>query len=95
MRIICDLKTGEIIQRYSCSDNEFSDSKHQKLYWDSIYALMDLIRHEYARCENLNKKLHKEYFERISCITPEEYRIFYKDLSNIEMEDDLMDTEKK
>lgn len=109
MRIICDLKTGEIIQRYSCSDNEFSDSKHQKLYnisakdvlpvskhyWDSIYALMDLIRHEYARCENLNKKLYKEYFERISCITPEEYRIFYKDLSNIEMEDDLMDTEKK
>ena len=101
MWIICDLKTGEIIQRYSCSDSEFSDSKHQKLYnisakdvlpvskhyWDSVYALMDLIRHEYARRGNLNKKLYKEYFERISCTTPEEYRIFYKDLSNIEMED--------
>lgn len=109
MWIIYDLKTGEIIQRYSCSDSEFSDSKHQKLYnisakdvlpvskhyWDSAYALMDLIRHEYARRGNLNKKLYKEYFERISCTTPEEYRIFYKDLSNIEMEDDLMDTEKK
>lgn len=109
MWVIGDLKTGEIVQRYLCSDNEFSDSDHQKLYnistkdvlpvskyyWDSVYALMDLIRHEYVNYGSLNKKLYKEYFERISCTIPEEYRIFYKDLNNIEMEDDdLMDTEK-
>lgn len=101
MWIICDLKTGEILQRYSCLDNEFSNSTHQKLYnistkdilhvskhyWNSVYALMDLIRHEYARCGSVNKKLYKEYFERIFCTTPNEYRIFYKDLSNIESED--------
>lgn len=109
MWVIGDLKTGEIVQRYLCSDNEFSDSEYQKLYnvsakdvltasklyWDSAYALMDLIRHEYASCGTLNKKLYKEYLERISCTTPEEYRVFYKDLNNIEMEDDFMDTEKK
>lgn len=101
MWVVGDLKTGEIVQRYLCSDNEFSDSEHQRLYnispkgavtasrfyWDSTYALMDLIRHEYASCGTLNKRLYKEYLERIFHTTPEEYRIFYKDLNNIEIEE--------
>jgi hypothetical protein len=101
MWVIGDLKTGKIAQRYLCSDKEFSDSEYQKLYnvsakdvltasqlyWDSTYALMDLIRHEYASCGKLNKRLYKEYLERIFCTTPEEYQVFYKDLNNIEMED--------
>lgn len=108
MWVIGDLKTGEIVRRNLCSDNEFSDSEYQKLYniyakdvlpvsklyWDSTYALMDFIRHEYVSCGTLNKRLYKEYLERIFCTTPEEYRIFYKDLNNIEMEDDLMEIEK-
>ena len=103
MWVIGDLKTGEIIQRYMCSDNEFSNSEYRKFYnisakdvlmsskfyWDSAYALMDLIRHEYVSCGTLNKKLYKEYLERIFCTTPEEYRVFYKDLNNIEIEDDF------
>lgn len=99
MWVVGDLKTGEIFQRYLCSDNEFSDSEHQKfynistknillvskLYWDSTYVLMDLIRDEYTSYGTLNKRLYKEYLERIYCTVPEEYRIFYKDLSNIEL----------
>lgn len=108
MWVIGDLKTGEIVQRYLCSDNEFSDSEYQKLYnisakyvlttsrfyWDSTYALMDLIRHEYVNCGTLNKRLYKEYLKRIFCTTPEEYRVFYKDLNNIEMEDNFMEAGK-
>ena len=107
MWVVSDLKTGEILQRYFCSDNEFSDNDYQKLYsistenitpvskfyWDSAYALMDLIRTEYINDATLNKKLYKEYLERIFYTTPEEYRTFYKDLNNIKMEDNLMNTE--
>lgn len=109
MWIIGDLKTGEIVQCYQCSDNEFSNSEYQKLYnvstkdvlatsklyWDSTYALMDLIRHEYISCGTLNKRLYKEYLERIACTTPKEYRVFYNDLNNIETEDDFMETENE
>lgn len=106
MWVISDLRTGEIVQRYTCPDSEFSNSDYQKFYsisdkglapvskfyWDSAYALMDLIRHEYVSYGTLNKQLYKEYLKRIVCSTPAEYRVFYEDLSNIDV---LLNPEEK
>lgn len=109
MWVIGDLKSGEITERFSCSDNEFSNADYEKsynikpdniascgkYYWSSTYALMDIIRDEYIHNGKVRSDLYSEYIKRIYCTTPKEYQIFYKDLSNIEMEDDTMDAETK
>lgn len=101
MWVIGDLKTGDILYRYWCPDNEFSDGEYKRFYnvaienalsvsnfyWNSAYVLMDLIRVEYISYGTLNKNLYKKYLDRIYCTVPVEYQIFYKDLSNIEMEE--------
>lgn len=100
MWAVCDLTTGEIVQQYLCQDNDFSGCTHQKLYdismksvqsvgqayWESVYALMDLIRHDYIRHKTLNRMLYREYFNRILYMTPAEYQVFYKDLNGIDIE---------
>lgn len=97
--IVSDLKTGEIVQRYSCQDNEFSNEKYDKLYdisteklpeldnvyWNTLYTIMDLIIDEYMNFGTLNKNLYKYYLDKIYDATPGEYKVFYKDLSNIEL----------
>lgn len=103
--ILGDLRTGEVSQRYSCSVTDFSACDHEKLYnispeglgkiddayWFATYALMDLIRNEYLQYGVLRRDLYKKYLARICNATPEEYRVFYKELSNIGLEDETMD----
>ena len=87
-----------IVERYQCTERDFSKSDYEKLYniatdniikadekyWEDTYALMDQIRNEYVNCGVLREDLYKQYLERIYETTPEEYRVFYRDMNNIE-----------
>lgn len=98
MWVVCDLNTGEIIGRYNCSEREFSDGDYQRFYdvsqknvlpatkdnLDFAYVVMDLIRYEYAVTGAVNKEIYKTYLDLIYDMTPQDYRVFYRDLSSIE-----------
>lgn len=94
--IISDLKTGKKIQRYYCPENEFSNSSYEKFYnvsvehtqldkcsWDSLFSLLDIVRNEYIKNKNIRTDLYQIYLKWICHSVAKEYKVFYKDLSNL------------
>jgi hypothetical protein len=92
-----DIATGEMLEHIDCRKNDFSGQSYDKLYsmtatkrgtvtaadFAELYGTLDAVRKEYAEAGNINKGLYDKYLNRILEITPDEYAVFYKDLSNI------------
>jgi hypothetical protein len=97
MWMVADCTTGEILEKYYCRDADFSTQSHDKLYCissnnmpidikqhlETAYLIMDVIRSEYAENGRLREDLYDEYLTIIDNTTPDEYKIFYKELSNV------------
>jgi hypothetical protein len=94
--VVADIKTGEILQRYNCQENDFSDGSYQAFYNASLkqdgridyiyrnsYALMDIIRNEYIKNNALRIDLYQKYLEQIHEMTSNDIWKFYQDLSKI------------
>lgn len=91
-----DIETGNLIEKYYTPENDFSNYEYDKLYnisfnkklhndyYHSLNFLLDIIRQEYILNKTINEKLYNQYLEKILDTTPEEYQIFYKDLSKLE-----------
>ena len=94
---LTDIKTGEVKYNYNCLENDFSSEENDKLYnisysdalrygghyWYSTYTLIDIILNEYVNNGCLRKDLYREYLNRVLRTAPADYRVFYKELSNI------------
>lgn len=107
--VLANLETGEIVSRFSCPAQEFSQAPYDTLYnisaeglrkvsaeyWKDVHGLMDLIRAAYLHDGRLPAELYALYLDRILQTTPQDYRIFYEELSNIQREEQMMDEEKR
>ncbi len=100
MWIIANIKTGEIVERYSCAKKDFSNYTYYELYdispkklppvpsnyWETIYSTLDIVREQYITTGQLNVLLYTNYLFHVLRQTPEAYKVFYKDLSFINTE---------
>lgn len=109
MWVLADLKDGTIQHRCICPEQDFSQAPYDTLYnisagglrkasaeyWKDVYGLMDLIRMAYLQNGCLPMELYAKYLDRILQTTPRDYRTFYKELNNIQREEQTMDEEKR
>lgn len=94
--ILADVTTGEVIQENLCSALDFSEQSFEKMYsskilhespitrayYDNMYNIFDTIRTVLFDTGSLDPKLYQEYMELLLKIIPQEYQIFYTELSN-------------
>lgn len=96
--VISDLASGEVLQQYICSQQDFSDAPDvlydinpggevnpTRQYLVEMYELMDKIRKTYLQDNQLRMDWYQDYLNRILRITAPEYQVFYKDLSKIDI----------
>jgi hypothetical protein len=95
--LLADIETGDVVKEYSCRENDFSTAGFDVLYdlndlavirpsredFVEIYELFDSIRSEYIRHGTYNAEQYKRYLDRILEVTPNSYRRFYQELSNL------------
>lgn len=97
MWLTADILNGGIINRFNCSQYDFSKESFETVYsdkYDSMlnisreyyekqYLLLDKIREMIILENKINSKLNIEYMNGILNITPHEYQIFYTELSQL------------
>lgn len=95
--ITADMETGGIIKEYNCKDADFSGQPFDRLYsvkadrqynltpefYQELFASLDDIRKEYLGTKSVNKAKYGLYLDRILETIPDEYKVFYTELSLI------------
>lgn len=93
--IIADIETGEMIDRRSTKDIEFSDASYDikynvrtepkytsiEKYCDKIFEMLDSVRSKIIKGEKFPKAEYQSYLDEILPNVPKEYQRFYRDLS--------------
>jgi len=93
---LVDLKTEEVVEVNNCDEKDFSSAKegsyNMTAYSDGkptrekvkeVYKLLDDFRTSYVEAKKNVDSLAEAYLEELFKIVPDEYRTFYKDISNI------------
>lgn len=90
-----DMESGDLVGRYSCAKNDFSNEPMDKTYSlkddsvskpdDAFYAVLNRL---FETCcasvllaNMLDEATYMGYLNKVLSITPQDYRIFYKELS--------------
>lgn len=92
---IYDLETGDLIQRFSTKDKEFSDAPYNvkydihadgaydtsAAYYNAAYDILDQVREKIISEGTLDRQLYDDYLRRVAFNIPESYQRFFYDLS--------------
>jgi hypothetical protein len=95
--MIADIESGELIEHFNCSQNDFSSLSFDKLYsskssknktitneyFNEAYNLFDNLRIYYKENKTVDVLMYNKYMEMIFSVVPDEYVVFYQELSNI------------
>ena len=95
MWCLCDLENGQIIEKYDCEVNDFChepfDGRYSlknrggervpKGYFESVYEELDSLRASYLENNYIPVNEYKDYYKKIVYYIPEDYRVFYDELS--------------
>lgn len=93
--ILVDIESGKLIKTFDCSEKDFSLEKVNKLYslddpnvkkatadyFSIMDTLFDTTRASIIYGKEMDKASYKAYMNSLYAITPQEYRVFYKELS--------------
>ena len=104
MWVLADVTTGEIVKRFECKECDFSVAPYDKLYdvsandiadisddyWEHAYSLLDRVRRKYVSSGELDMSIYDQYLLKIFDTTPSEYKVFYKDLSDVGTKEDFV-----
>ncbi len=92
-----DMESGRLVGRYSCAKNDFSQESADKTYSlkddsiakpdDAFYAVLNRL---FETCcasvlfaNALDETTYAGYMNSVLSITPQDYRVFYKELSRL------------
>lgn len=95
--ITADIETGEFIKEYNCKDADFSGQPFDRLYsvkadkqynltaefYNELFAGLDDVRKEYFETKVINRAKYGVYLDRVLETIPNEYKVFYTELSLI------------
>lgn len=93
--ILVDIANGDLVKLYDCTVNDFSTQMFDKLYslndetikkgTEDYFRVMDTLfdtaRASVIYGNMLDMATYKAYLNNLYAITPQEYRLFYKELS--------------
>lgn len=93
--IVADIETGEMIERRSTKDIEFSDASYDvkynvrtepkytsiEEYCNKIFGILDSVRNKIIKGEKFPEEEYQNYLEEILPNVSKKYQRFYRDLS--------------
>ena len=93
--ILIDIETGELVKLFDCTEKDFSVQMFDKLYslndpkvkkgTEDYFRVMDTLfdtaRASVIYGNKFDKTSYQAYLNNLYAITPQEYRVFYKELS--------------
>ena len=93
--MLVDVENGELINIFDCTEKDFSTQVFDKLYslndptvkkgtaeyFKVMDMLFDTARASVIYGNTFNNSNYQAYLNNLNAITPEEYRVFYKELS--------------
>lgn len=93
--ILADIKTGDVVSVYECNEKDFSEQKFNRMYsltdknvkkpnedyFTVMDNLFDTVRASIVFGNQMDMASYSAYLRDLLAITPEEYKIFYKELS--------------
>lgn len=96
--LLADVRTGAILERYTCTQRDFSHRSDRRCYsvcypdkpqvsegfWTGVYAKLDRVRQDYLESGTLNRAAYEAYLEEMLTMVPPEYRVFYRELSTLQ-----------
>lgn len=95
--LVADLATGELLERISCSREDFSDAsftevfstdnpnegKATKAYYERVYGMLDAVRKRILEGGSFPEDGYEAYMRDILEVVPPAYHRFYRELSNV------------
>ena len=93
---LIDFENGDVVEKRSCNELEFSDASYSKKYdiksdgcmpfrsekyYAEAFAILDAVRRELLDRDVLDEEKYRSYLDMILEDTPEGYRRFYNELS--------------
>ncbi len=95
--ILADVRTGKILRRIPCGEEDFSSQPADKLYsvayperpaagageFERLFRNLDAIRAQLCETGELDGTAYAEYLSEMLCLVPPGYRVFYKELSSV------------
>lgn len=95
--LLADIVTGDILQRFSCAEKDFSAQSNnsnydisypdkpevQPGYYEKVYAKLDNVREQYEKNGSVDHLAYTEYLDAILTMVPPKYRVFYTELSTL------------
>lgn len=96
--MLADVRTGEILARYTCAERDFSSQSSAVRYsvrypdkpqvsdgfWTGVYGRLDRVRQSYLGSGILDCNAYGRYLEEMLTMVPPEYRVFYRELSTLQ-----------
>lgn len=93
--ILVDVETGELFKMFDCIERDFSAQVFDKLYslndpkvkkgTEDYFKVMDMLfdtaRASVIYGNTFDNSTYQAYLNNLYAITPQEYRVFYKELS--------------
>ena len=93
--ILVDVETGELFKMFDCTEKDFSTQVFDKLYslndpkvkkgTEDYFKVMDMlfdtVRASVIYGNTFDNSTYQAYLNNLYAITPQEYRVFYKELS--------------
>lgn len=93
--ILVDVETGELFKIFDCTEKDFSAQVFDKLYslndpkvkkgTEDYFKVMDMLfdtaRASVIYGNTFDNSTYQAYLNNLYAITPQEYRVFYKELS--------------
>lgn len=93
--ILVDVETGELFKMFDCTEKDFSTQVFDKLYslndpkvkkgTEDYFKVMDMLfdtaRASVIYGNTFDNSTYQAYLNNLYAITPQEYRVFYKELS--------------
>ena len=95
--LLTDLISGEIVNRFSCVNRDFSSQPEGSLYsiaypdkpkfsqeqFGALYEKLDRVRDRYVKTGQLDAQAYQAYFDQMLELVPPAYRVFYRELSRL------------
>lgn len=92
-----DMKSGDLVGRYSCAKNDFSQepankeyllkdssvTKPDKAFYAVLNRLFETACASVLFAGTLDEATYEGYLSKVLSITPQDYRVFYEDLSQL------------
>lgn len=93
--ILADVSTGDVVGVYKCNEKDFSQQSFEKsyslidknvkkpdeAYFNVMDNLFDTVRASIVYGNKIDEASYAAYFRDLLAITPEGYKVFYKELS--------------